>query len=400
MARKRYTAEQIHRQAAGSRGGPGPGRPRGAGGAAARRDGADLLPLAAEGRRPARGSGEAVQGAGAGERPVQAAGRRPGPGQRHRAGSVRGKLLRPARRRQAVMHVRTVVPVSARRAGRGLAQPRSTPRRPARVAADAPAWIARRITQARRFGRSGSRRITALLRAEGWRVNHKRVERLWRQEGLRVPRKPRRRLWATDGACTRRRAERPHPVWSDDCVRERTHDGRPLRVRTSVDEHTRACLRIAVARRLRSDDVLARRTALFVRHGPPAPGARTTAPRSRRPRCGPGSAGWAARHSASHPAVPGRTAPWNPSPARSATSAATPRSSTTLTEAQVRIERWRREYNQVRPHSALGYRPPTPDALEIGLPHPTPWAVRRVPVLTSRVAQRSGAGPGSHRRAR
>ncbi len=55
---------------------------------------------------------------------------------------------------------------------------------------------------------------------------------------------------------------------------------------------------------------------------------------------------------------------------------------TTLTEAQVLIARWRREYNQVRPHSALGYRPPAPDALEIGLPHPTPWAVRRVPVLT------------------
>ena len=170
------------------------------------------------------------------------------------------------------MHVRTVVPVSERRACRVLAQPRSTQRRPARVAADAPAWIARLITLARRFGRSGSRRITALLRAEGWRVNHKRVERLWRQEGLRVPRKPRRRrrLWATDGSCTRRRAERPHHVWSYDFVSERTHDGRPLRVRTIVDEHTRECLRIDVARRLRSDDVLARRTELFVRHGPPS----------------------------------------------------------------------------------------------------------------------------------
>ena len=78
------------------------------------------------------------------------------------------------------MHVRTVVPVSERRACRGLAQPRSTQRRPARVAADEPAWIARLITRARRFGRSGSRRSTALLRAEGWRVTHKRVERLWR----------------------------------------------------------------------------------------------------------------------------------------------------------------------------------------------------------------------------
>ena len=176
MARKRSTAEQI----IGKRRGPGPGRPRGAGGTAARRDGADRLPRAAGGRRPASGSGEAAQGAGAGERPAQAVGRRPSPGHRHLEGSVLGKLLRPARRRQAGMHVRTVVPVSERRACRGLAQPRSTQRRPARVAADEPAWIARLITRARRFGRSGSRRSTALLRAEGWRVTHKRVERLWR----------------------------------------------------------------------------------------------------------------------------------------------------------------------------------------------------------------------------
>ena len=64
---------------------------------------------------------------------------------------------------------------------------------------------------------------------------------------------------------------------------------------------------------------------------------------------------------------------------------------TTRTEAQVLIARWRREYTQVRPHSAPRL-PPAPEALEIGLPHPTPWAVRRGPVLTSRVAQRSGAG--------
>ena len=179
------------------------------------------------------------------------------------------------------MHVRTVLPVSERRACRVLAQPRSTQRRPARVAADAPALIARRSTRARRFGRSGSRRSTALLRAEGWRVTHKRVERLWRQEGLRVPRKPRRRrrLGATDGSCTRRRAARPHPVWSDACVRKRTHDGRPLRVRTIVDEHARACLSIDVARRLRSD---AARSAYTRPNAYPAPVSRNGASRPHR----------------------------------------------------------------------------------------------------------------------
>ena len=271
------------------------------------------------------------------------------------------------------MHVRTVLPVSERRACRVLAQPRSTQRRPARVAADAPALIARLITLARRFGRYGSRRITALLRAEGWRVNHKRVERLWRQEGPRVPRKPRkprrrRRLWATDGACTRRRAERPNPVWSDDCVRERTHDGRPLRVRTSVDEHTRACRSIAVARRRRSDDVLARRTALFVRHGPPS---------SRRSDNGPEFTATAVRSWLRRLGVPTLGiepgSPWENGDVESFTGTLrdeclNPEIFTTRTEAQVLIERWRRAYHQVRQHSALGYRPPAPEALEIGRP--------------------------------
>ena len=54
---------------------------------------------------------------------------------------------------------------------------------------------------ARLYGRYGYRRITALLRTEGWACNHKRVERIWRREGLKVPaRQPKRgRLWLNDG---------------------------------------------------------------------------------------------------------------------------------------------------------------------------------------------------------
>ena len=73
---------------------------------------------------------------------------------------------------------------------------------------------------------------------------------------------------------------------------------------------------------------------------------------------------------------------WNPAPARSATRVSTRRSYTTLPEAQILIQPWRREYNQVRPHSALGSRPPAPDALEIRPPHPAPWADRRGAALT------------------
>jgi transposase InsO family protein len=101
---------------------------------------------------------------------------------------------------------------------------------------------------AKEYGRYGYRRVTALLRQEGWRVNHKRVARLWRREGLKVPsRQPKRgRLWLTDGSCVRRRAEHPNHVWSYDFVADRTRDGRSLRMLAVVDEYTRECLAIEV----------------------------------------------------------------------------------------------------------------------------------------------------------
>ena len=90
-------------------------------------------------------------------------------------------------------------------------------------------------------------------------------------EGLKVPKKqPKRgRLWLNDGSCIRLRPERPNHVWSYDFVQDRTQDGRPIRMLTVIDEFTRRCLAIVVARRLRSDDVLQCLTDLFVAHGPP-----------------------------------------------------------------------------------------------------------------------------------
>lgn len=68
---------------------------------------------------------------------------------------------------------------------------------------------------AREYGRYGYRRVTALLRMEGWLVNHKRVQRIWRREGLKVPkRRPKRaRLWMNDGSCIRLRPEHKDHVW-------------------------------------------------------------------------------------------------------------------------------------------------------------------------------------------
>jgi len=170
-----------------------------------------------------------------------------------------------------VRHVQSVLGVSERRACRTLGQPRSTQRKKPAVRADEAALTEAVVSLAAEYGRYGYRRITALLRADGWRVNVKRVERIWRREGLKVPRRqPKRgRLWLNDGSCVRLRPCWPGHVWAYDFVQDRTHDGRRFRMLTVIDEYTRECLAIVVARRLRADDVLQALTDLFVERGPP-----------------------------------------------------------------------------------------------------------------------------------
>ena len=161
--------------------------------------------------------------------------------------------------------------LSERRACWVLKQSRSTQRRIGYVADDEPLLVSRMIELATEYGRYGYRRIAALLRREGWKVNHKRIERLWRREGLRVPQKQpkRRRLWLNDGSCVRLRPAYKNHVWSYDFVMTRTHDGRALRLLTIIDEYSRECLAIDVGRRLTRDDVLHRLAELFTRRGVP-----------------------------------------------------------------------------------------------------------------------------------
>ena len=103
--------------------------------------------------------------------------------------SCGGKLLSPARRRDAVEHVRRKLGVSERRACRVLKQSRTTQRYVPRQPDDEQVLTERIVNLAREYDRYGYRRVTALLRMEGWLVNHKRVQRIWRREGLKVPKK-------------------------------------------------------------------------------------------------------------------------------------------------------------------------------------------------------------------
>jgi transposase InsO family protein len=127
------------------------------------------------------------------------------------------------------------------------------------------------IQLATSYGRYGYRRITGLLRNEGWRVNHKQVERIWRRERLKVPKKqPKRgRLWLNDGSCIRKRLEYRNHFWAYDFVKDRTYDGRTIKMLTIIDEHTRECLAIKADRKLKSENVVMVLADLFITKGVP-----------------------------------------------------------------------------------------------------------------------------------
>src|SRR5262249_14129100 len=155
--------------------------------------------------------------------------------------------------RRAVQHAREKG-CSERQACRLVGQWRSTQRYQPTQLEDEDRLTQSILALASKYGRFGYRRITALLKFAGWRVGKDRVQRIWRREGLKVPakQKPRGRLWLNDGSCIRLRPLHRNHVWSYDFVEARTHDGRSLRLLVLIDEFTRECLAIRVARRLNS----------------------------------------------------------------------------------------------------------------------------------------------------
>jgi putative transposase len=256
--------------------------------------------------------------------------------------------------------------ISERRACRVLGQARSTQRHRNKVTDEESGLIRKVIELAGEYGRYGYRRITAWLQQEGFQVNHKRVERIWRQEGLKVPQKqPKRgRLWLNDGSCVRQRAEYPNHLWSYDFALERTHDGRPVRILAVMDEYTRECLAMDVARGLTSEDVLYRLGQLFIQSGIPAyirsdNGSEFTAKAVR---------DWLTRLGVQTLFIePG--SPWENGYIESLIGKMRDELLNreifyTLSEARVLIESWRQHYNTKRPHSSIGYRPPAPEAIK------------------------------------
>ena len=167
-------------------------------------------------------------------------------------------------------------------------------------------------------------------------------------------------------------------VWSYDFVADRTHDGRAIKILTVIDEYSRESLAIVVARKINADDVLHCLTDLFVIHGCPAHIRSDNGPEftAKAVRKGLGRIG--VKTLFIEPGSPWENGYNESFNGKLRDEVLNREIFYTLKEAQVIIERWRQEYNTFRPHSALGYRPPAPEAI---LPPPErpiePWIIHK-----------------------
>lgn len=255
--------------------------------------------------------------------------------------------------------------VSQRRACQVVLQDRATQRYLVSESGDENCIREKVIFYATQYGRYGTPRVTALIRREGTIVNHKRVERIWREEGLKVPKKQpkKRRLWLNDGSCIRKKPEYKNHVWSYDFVSDETHDKRPFRMLNIIDEYTRECLTIKCQRRLTAMDVLETLSTLFIMKG---------VPDYIRSDNGPEFVAKILRNWLQKVGVktlyiePG--SPWENGYVESFNGKFRDEFLNgeifyTLKEAKILTEKWRRQYNTIRPHSSLNFRPPVPEAV-------------------------------------
>lgn len=214
---------------------------------------------------------------------------------------------------------------------------------------------------ARRRPRFGYRRIARLLRDEGWNASETRVLRLWRREGLKVPRKRRtkRGRGISANACDRRPATKPCDVWAWDFTFDRTTTGSQLKWLSLIDEFTRECLVLKVDRSVTAEDLIDTLAEQFAMRG---------VPRAIRSDNGPEFAAkalksWLAKLGL-EPLYVEPGSPWQNGYAESFHNRLrdeflSQEEFENLSAARELTRRWRRDYNEYRPHSSLGYDTPS-----------------------------------------
>lgn len=256
--------------------------------------------------------------------------------------------------------------MSERRACRILGQVRSTQRYEPKENQFQEQIESRVIELATQYGRYGYRQVTNLLRQEGWDVGRDRVYTIWRREGLQVPQKqPKRaRLWFADGSCIRLRPERPNHVWSYDFVADRTHNGKPFKIFNVIDEFTRECLASVVMRRIRSQDVILILAELMVERGCPEHVRSDNGPEFIAKKLLQWFKTLEVKPLFIEPGSPWENGYCESFNGKMRFELLDGEIFFNLREAKFVIENWRRHYNTVRPHSALGGRPPAPQTLQ------------------------------------
>jgi putative transposase len=214
------------------------------------------------------------------------------------------------------------------------------------------------VALSQRHPRYGYRRITALLRREGWGVNAKRVQRVRRQEGIQVSKRQRKMRRVGTSTALRQRATRPNEVWSWDFVEDQTERGSKLRLLTLLDEYTRQCLAIHVAWSIRAVDVITVVEAAMVRYGKPAHIRSDNGPEFIAYAIGD----WLKENKIETIYIrPG--SPWENGHIESFHDKLRDECLNrelfgSLLEAKVLVEQWRIDYNTKRPHSSLRYQTP------------------------------------------
>ncbi|WP_404443602.1 IS3 family transposase [Microbacterium marinum] len=270
-----------------------------------------------------------------------------------------GKLLGPGSRRAAVAHLLRTLQVSERMACRLAGLSRSAYRRPLKgdTAADPDRalrdWLR---AYAKKHPRWGYRRAYHDARGEGWVVNHKKIQRLWRDEDLRVPQRRRRKRIgsSTVDAPT---ADAPNVVWAVDFQFDADEQGRPIKICSIVDEHTRECIGGLTERSITADRLTAHLEDLVAVRGAPAVLRSDNGPEF----ISDVMADWAGTRTGLFYIPPG--SPWRNGYVESFNSRIRDEclginSFYSLLHAQVVIGDWKDEYNHHRRHSSLGYLPP------------------------------------------
>lgn len=216
---------------------------------------------------------------------------------------------------------------------------------------------------AKLYGRYGYRKVTGLLNMDGFNVGRDRVFTIWRQEGLQIPQKqPKRgRLWFNDGSCIRQRPLYPNHVWSYDFVAERTRDGRAIKILNIIDEYTKECICSHVARKITSREIIFILADLFIKRGCPKHIRSDNGPEFIAKKL----LGWFKTISIA-PLFIAAGSPWENGYCESFNGKMRYELLNgelfyTLKEAQIIIEKWRQQYNRIRPHQSLGFRAPVPE---------------------------------------